>query len=137
VTRRDCQELATLRLKEARFLLGAQCWEGAYYLAGYAAECALKACIARQTLRYEFPDKKRVNDSHTHDLEKLVSVAGLWEALLLARSQSSDFDANWIIVSDWWELSRYERPVQADAENLLRALAAPRHGVMQWLKRFW
>ncbi len=75
--RQDFQELATIRLKEARVLLEARCWEGAYYLGGYVVECALKACIAKQTEQYDFPDKKRVNDSHTHDLQELIRVGQL------------------------------------------------------------
>jgi HEPN domain-containing protein len=63
VKRSDFQELAALRLKEARLLLKANCPEGAYYLAGYAAECALKACIARRTERFEFPDLKIAQES--------------------------------------------------------------------------
>jgi hypothetical protein len=55
--RKDFQELAAVRLKEARVLLRAGCYEGAYYLAGYAVECALKACISKQTERHEFPDR--------------------------------------------------------------------------------
>ena len=35
------------RLREARALLGVRCWSGAYYLAGYAIECGLKACIIK------------------------------------------------------------------------------------------
>ena len=31
----------------------------AYYLCGYAVDGRLKACIAKQTRRYDFPDKKQ------------------------------------------------------------------------------
>jgi hypothetical protein len=48
--------------------------DGAYYLAGYAVECALKACIAKETKRYEFPDKKRVDSSYSHNLDLLVKA---------------------------------------------------------------
>jgi hypothetical protein len=65
--RKDLRALSRVRLSEARALLKAELPDGAYYLAGYAVECALKACIAKETQRYEFPDKKRVNSSHTHD----------------------------------------------------------------------
>ena len=50
-------------------------FDGAYYLAGYAVECALKACIAKGTLRGEFPDKKRVDSSYSHNLRELFKVA--------------------------------------------------------------
>lgn len=51
--RQDLRELALLRLKEAQVLFANGCWSGAYYLAGYAIECALKACIAKKTERFE------------------------------------------------------------------------------------
>ena len=51
--------------------------EGTYYLAGYAVECALKACIAKETKRHEFPDRRKVDASHTHDLRELVRLAKL------------------------------------------------------------
>jgi len=44
-----------MRLKDAEVLLQKGRNEAAYYLAGYAVECALKACIAKQTKRHEFP----------------------------------------------------------------------------------
>jgi HEPN domain-containing protein len=40
--RYEFQELAKVRLKEANALLAAGLYDGAYYLAGYAAECALE-----------------------------------------------------------------------------------------------
>jgi HEPN domain-containing protein len=83
MNRNDFQQLSELRAKEAKALLAAGFPEGAYYLAGYAVECALKACIARKTQEFDFPEKKRVNDSHTHDLGKLLVLAGLSEDLQL------------------------------------------------------
>ena len=65
MNRKDLQRLTRLRLAEARVLLAAAKYDGAYYLAGYAVECALKACIAKQIKRFDFPDKKLVIDSHT------------------------------------------------------------------------
>jgi HEPN domain-containing protein len=49
MTRRDFQALSATRLREARALLKTGNPEGAYYLAGYAIECALKACVAKKT----------------------------------------------------------------------------------------
>ena len=74
-----CQTKRVL-LKEAHALLERGLSDGAFYLAGYAVECALKACIAKGTLRGEFPDKKKVESSHSHNLLQLRKVAGLDEA---------------------------------------------------------
>jgi HEPN domain-containing protein len=79
VTRKELQKLAGLRLREAEVLLENGCPDGAYYLAGYAVECALKACIARKTVRHEFPDLSRARES-SHDLAELLRVAGLTDA---------------------------------------------------------
>jgi hypothetical protein len=52
---RDFQRLAKLRAAEAGALVRSRKEIGAYYLAGYAVECALKACVAKATKRHEFP----------------------------------------------------------------------------------
>ena len=57
MNRSDFQKLTELRITEARVLLESKCYEGTYYLIGYAVEFALKACIAKQTREYDFPDK--------------------------------------------------------------------------------
>lgn len=52
--RSDLQKLARIRLKEAKVLLDNRQYSGAYYLSGYVIECALKACIAKQTRKERF-----------------------------------------------------------------------------------
>lgn len=39
------QALAKERVKDAKSLLGRKRWSAAYYLAGYAVEVGLKACV--------------------------------------------------------------------------------------------
>jgi hypothetical protein len=68
MNRNDLQNLSRLRGKEAKVLLENGYFAGAYYLLGYAVECALKACIAKQIRRYDFPDLTFVRDSHTHNI---------------------------------------------------------------------
>jgi hypothetical protein len=63
VIRKDFQLLSDKRLAEAQSLFRARHYEGSYHLAGLAVECAVKACIAKQTRRFEFPDKHRANKS--------------------------------------------------------------------------
>jgi hypothetical protein len=134
-TRNDLRRLAWTRLKEARILLQNECWDGAYYLSGYAVECALKACIAKRTLRHEFPDKRIVNDSYSHDLTSLMKTAGLD----LAGQLASDpiFAVNWTTVKDWDETSRYRTNSRKKAQDLYRAVAARKHGVMRWVRQHW
>ena len=48
ISRSDFQWLAKTRIREAKALLDNGLFDGAYYLAGYAVECALKACIVKK-----------------------------------------------------------------------------------------
>ncbi len=40
-------------MRDAEVLLDAGQWSGAYYLAGYAVECGLKACAAEMTNQHD------------------------------------------------------------------------------------
>jgi HEPN domain-containing protein len=136
VDRRDFQVLSRLRLKEARVLLAARLYDGAYYLAGYAVECALKACIAKATRRHEFPDRVRVNGSYTHNLKELVVFADLENALRRDLT-NPDFSQKWEAVRSWSEGSRYDRIDAQKARALVRAVGNRGDGVLSWLRRYW
>lgn len=77
MNRKLLQRLTRERTRDARALLKDQQYSGAYYLGGYAVECALKACIAKSTNRHDFPDLTIVKKCHTHDLQELLKLAGL------------------------------------------------------------
>lgn len=127
-----------MRLSEARVLIDAGFAQGAYYLAGYAAECGLKACIAKRVRRYDFPDRRRTNDAHTHDVIALARIAGLADDLDAASDASATFAANWWLVTDWNEESRYDETISAqEARELYQAMANRRDGVMRWIRRHW
>lgn len=118
-------------------MLNKRLYDGAYYLTGYAVECGLKSCIAKKTKRYDFPDRRIVNDSYTHDLNQLIKVSGLQGALESEMQRDGDFEVNWAIVKDWSEASRYERHDAQAAKSLYKAVADDRHGVLRWLRRHW
>ena len=130
--------MARLRLREARVLQRAGLSAGAYYLAGYAVECGLKACIAKQTRRHDFPEKQMVNDAYTHDVSKLVRVAGLQVRLDAATQASPAFNGYWAIVKDWNESARYDDTItRQKALDLYRAITDVQHGVMKWIRQHW
>jgi HEPN domain-containing protein len=137
VKRKQLISLAKSRLKEARILFEKECYDGAYYLAGYAVECGLKACIARLTQRHDFPDKKTVDASYVHDLAQLVTVAKLKAALDAEKASDPQFALSWTVVKDWTESSRYKRNNKKAAQDLLDAIDEPTHGVLQWISRNW
>ena len=75
MNRTDLQLLAEDRLKDAGVLLANGRFGAAYYLAGYAVECALKACIAKLTKAEDFPIKNSTSTVYIHDLKKLAATA--------------------------------------------------------------
>lgn len=136
MNRRDFQRLARVRLQDARVLLARRRYDAAYYLAGYAVECALKACIAKRTRRFDFPPRG-IQDIYTHDLRRLIKGADLIDELGQEIQSDPLFEANWATVREWTEESRYERKGVADATALLQAIMDPQHGVLRWLETWW
>jgi hypothetical protein len=136
MNRKEFQKLAAARLREAKLLLSANAPDGAYYLAGYTVECALKACIAKATERHDFPDLTRARDSYTHNAKKLIVVAGLESALDEAVRQS-EFGWRWKIVIQWNEESRYSSHSAQEASDLIEAIENRKHGILQWLKKHY
>ena len=137
VNRKDFQVLSKVRLKEARAVLDAGLFDGAYYLAGYAVECGLKACIAKATQRHEFPERRKVEASHSHNLRELVKVADLEDARLDRAKKDPDFRSSWDLAQNWSEQSRYRRTRPDITQAMLDAVADPRHGVISWIKLHW
>jgi HEPN domain-containing protein len=139
MNRADFQKLAELRIREAKVLLDGKRYEGAYYLAGYEVECALKACIARKTKRYDFPpNDKTVREFYTHDLEKLAKGADLGGALKIKEDSDVQFSLNWAVIKGWKEQARYEPQIDDKrAHDLYSAITDKKHGVLIWLKKYW
>lgn len=141
VNRTQLQQLAEERLRDADALLTAGQWSEAYYLAGYAVECGLKACIAKLTNQHDFPDdfphKELAQRCHTHKIEVLVEVAGL------ALQRKTDVDANptlganWLLVKDWDEKARYQPWTEPQARRLFVAVIDATNGVLPWIKGHW
>ena len=97
MTRADWQEIAEERLLAAQALLVAHCAASAYYLTGYAVESGLKSCIlvritAAPELLFQEGGNKFSADCWTHDIAKLVKLAGLENV------RDTDISANGILV---------------------------------------
>jgi len=138
MNRDSFKKISRLRVKEARILLKNGCYQGAYYLIGYAVECALKACVAKQVKRYDFPNKKLANEAFTHDLSKLIKISGLSPQFEKARQENQELDVNWAIVKDWSEISRYDIDITKEqAEDLYNACVSRKNGILFWLRKQW
>lgn len=139
MNRDDFQKISRLRVKEAKVLLDNGYPAGGYYLMGYAVECALKACIAKQTKQYDFPPKPSiVNAIYKHDLKELVSHAELKDELEREIKVNPIFEDYWNIVEDWSEQFRYSDSISmSTARDLYKACTARKNGVLSWLKKWW
>ncbi|MBO1515504.1 HEPN domain-containing protein [Metabacillus bambusae] len=130
MNRGEFQELAHIRLTDAKVLLDNECYDGAYYLAGYVIECALKACIAKRTREFDFPDKQIVDKIYSHKLTQLLSVIGI--------QPPEDIEVNWAVVKDWSEQHRYKRQhTEIEAKDMYEAVSDPDEGVLEWIKQHW
>jgi hypothetical protein len=132
-----------MRRREARTLLAAQHWPGAFYLAGYAIECALKACIASQYKQSRFPDREKRDEVWTHELPKLVGFAGLAGKLRGERQRDPEFRVLWDWASNpakggWSEQRRYRCDTfEREARDMCRAVSSREHGILQWIQRHY
>ena len=121
------QSLATTRLRDSKALLGRKRWSGAYYLCGYAVECGLKACILRYlgesgAVSGDQLYLRRLADCWTHDLVKLVNLAGLDADFGAARGANPALNTFWVVTKDWNETSRYEEKTEAEARAWLESV---------------
>jgi HEPN domain-containing protein len=141
MNRSDLQQLAEDRLLDAAALLAAGRWTGAYYLAGYAVECALKSCILFRVINtgviFDEGQKKFSERCLSHDIEELVKLAGLEQARGLDVSANPARDIKWQVVKDWKVESRYAQTTQARARELYAAVADNANGVISWLRGRW
>lgn len=138
MNKKDLEQLVNIRVQEAKVLLDAGKYQGAYYLAGYSLECAIKACIAKQVQQYDFPNKELAQKSHQHNLADLLGVAGLKQKLNEKEKQDLDFKLNWAVAKDWTVESRYECNIEENkAKDLYQAVTNEISGILAWLKTFW
>lgn len=117
-------QLAEDRILDAAALLAAGRWSGAYYLAGYAVECALKACVLAhvELTGIIFEDKKYGEKCWTHDLDVLATLARVDADLKTDCKGNIALNDNWTLAKSWSETSRYEQKTQEQARKLYEAI---------------
>ena len=131
----DLQNLAELRVNDAKPLIDGGQYDGGYYLAVYAVECALKAAIASRTRQHEFPDLSFARKAYTHDLKDLLDASGLKTPFDQEFAKDPDFLDNWNTVKDWSETSRYEAGRQkGEADLLITAITDPERDLVMYIK---
>ena len=78
-----------------------------------------------------------MQDSHTHNIDVLVRIAGLIIDQAVDTNANAALKDNWKRVGDWNENARYQRYSFTDAEAMINAVADPINGVLQWIKARW
>jgi hypothetical protein len=111
---------------------------GPFRSAGYVVECALKAVIAVQTRRHEFPDLNLAKKVYTHNLKELLDASRLKAAVDREFAKDPDLRDNWNIVKGWPETSRYEAGRhKGEADALFAAIADDTHGILSCISKYW
>jgi hypothetical protein len=103
VNRQEARQLADEWVVDAKSLRDAGRWHAAYYLAGYAVECGLKACVLAYIERTGiiFQDKRFAERCYTHDLASLVKAADLEIARGRDVAANPALGLNWDTVFNW------------------------------------
>lgn len=135
--RNDAHVLAQAKIDDAILLLSSGRSSNAYYLAGYAIEIALKACISKQISNDTIPDLEFVKSIYAHNLRSLIKVAGLSADLANELNSNEQFAANWAIVCEWGPESRYTPNDTGTAQIMVEAVNSPDNGVLRWIKAHW
>ncbi|MFN0169217.1 MAG: DNA-binding protein [Bryobacteraceae bacterium] len=137
MNRFDFQVLAEERVEDAKALLVAGRHGAAYYLCGYAVECALKAWIAKGTREHDFPPRDS-GSLYTHKLSDLLDKADSARSWSHECQINPDLERNWALAKDWNERARYDVSVTLlRAQGLFQAVTDPLNGVLTCLRRYW
>jgi HEPN domain-containing protein len=123
VNRVQWQQLAERWLVDAKTLLDDHRWSAAYYVAGYAVECGLKACVLLRLAAAPeviFEVRKFSENCWTHSLGELVKLAGLEAARAVDAVANPAFARNWLVVKDWTEATRYQTISHQKAKSCMR-----------------
>jgi hypothetical protein len=135
--RADLRARAQAKLDDAIILLQHGRFSNAYYLAGYAVELGLKACIAAQITAETIPDKVFLKGILNHQFMGLAGLAGLSQALKDEQDNDQRFAANWALASEWEPDCRYEDKDGMSTQLLIQAINDPNTGVLRWIKTHW
>lgn len=139
MNRADLQSLAQQRILDAEALLNGGRWSFAYYVAGYAVECALKSCFLARMIYtgWVFQDRVKIDECLTHDFIKLINLAGLTAELNAHRASNPAFVGNWGVTAQWKVTDRYAIKTETEARALYSAITDTPDGVLPWIMNYW
>jgi HEPN domain-containing protein len=133
-------KIAESRIAEAKILSAAGYYEGAFYLAGYSIEMALKAKICLHLdIPNLFDDSKLLDKLRfkTHDIITLLLLSGIRKKFETEMSKNVPLYEHWNLISTTWnEKSRYDccgTKSKQEAEDLITAISDNLNGVLTWI----
>lgn len=151
----EIKQLANLRLAEARILLDAGKYDGAFYLAGYSVELMLKAKICEHLRIDNLFDKQGCNllgiselrkVVETHNINLLLLFSGLEQKFRIAKATNvklqeayNFFTASTGEKTDWNEQVRY-LPINSKTEHDVREFIGlledhDKEGLLKWIEQ--
>lgn len=136
----DIKNLVERRLEEATVLFNAGFYEGAYYLAGYSVELALKVGACKAVDITNFFTRPESKSFRIHDLNTLLVFSGYWTMLQTDFLADTALEQNWRLVCKWSEQVRYKKIgdlSQQNVEELFEAILHPQNGILTWIKKYW
>jgi hypothetical protein len=139
VNQADLRSLAQERILDVDALIKGGRWSFAYYIAGYAVECALKSCFLARMIYtgWVFQEKAKIAECLTHDFEELVKLSGLLPELNDQLASNTAFVGNWGTAIQWKVTDRYGHKTEAEAKSLYAAITADPDGVLKWIMNYW
>ena len=144
MTRREFQDIALLRLKDAEALFKQNQYDGCCYLAGYVIELALKAAICKNMHNNDFFDAVKTETARAfkiHNLKELIILAGLSHRYDDLHATNPPLMRHWSYILDvikWSEQLRYQPGfTQVQAQLMLEAINHPQNGLLKWIKKYW
>ena len=106
LTRRQLQQIAKARLRDAEVLFQSKRYDGSIYLCGYAIEIGLKNKICKTLGWNDFPyapgEFQNLQSFKTHKLDILLKLSGAESKIKV------NFLAAWSVVARWDPEARYQ-----------------------------
>jgi hypothetical protein len=130
-TRKDFQQLAAMRAKEAQALVKSGNQNGAYYLGAIRNRVCTQGVHRQEDKEARFPaDRSYATSVYTHDLTQLLKVAALQPELEREMRTNIRLATNWGVVKTWNVESGYEiSPL--NGTDMIAAVNSPRDGVLK------
>lgn len=122
LTRADLQANAQAKLDDAILLLKQGRYSNAYYLAGYAVEIGLKACIAAQITAETIPAKEFIKGILNHEFTGLVGLAGLKWTSRSSRTKTQTLLLTGPLFQNGHQIRDMKRSIQHRPKHLLMLL---------------